>query len=48
MSSDRRPQASPLGQFDEVIDAIEAGTAYANVHSALYTAGEIRGQLRRG
>ncbi|MET0524403.1 MAG: CHRD domain-containing protein [Nocardioides sp.] len=36
------------GAFDELIDAIEAGTAYANVHSSLYQTGEIRGQLRRG
>jgi len=35
------------GAFDELIDAIEAGTAYANVHSSLYQPGEIRGQLRR-
>jgi CHRD domain len=36
------------GAFDELIDAIEAGKAYANVHSSLYQPGEIRGQLRRG
>ncbi len=36
------------GAFDELIDAIEAGAAYANVHSSLYQTGEIRGQLRRG
>jgi hypothetical protein len=37
-----------VGEFDELIDAIEAGKAYANVHSSLYQPGEIRGQLRRG
>ncbi|HET9422949.1 MAG TPA: CHRD domain-containing protein, partial [Nocardioides sp.] len=36
------------GAFGELIDAIEAGKAYANVHSSLYQPGEIRGQLRRG
>ena len=36
------------GEFDELIDAIEAGKAYANVHSELYQPGEIRGQLHRG
>jgi hypothetical protein len=36
------------GAFDELIDAIEAGKAYANVHSELYQPGEIRGQLHRG
>jgi hypothetical protein len=34
------------GQFDEVIAAIRSGNAYANVHSTLYPAGEIRGQIR--
>ena len=36
------------GAFGELIDAIEAGKTYANVHSSLYSNGEIRGQLRRG
>jgi hypothetical protein len=34
------------GEFRELVDAIEAHTAYANVHTAQYPAGEIRGQLR--
>jgi hypothetical protein len=34
------------GEFRELVDAIEAGTAYANVHSTAYPGGEIRGQLR--
>lgn len=33
------------GQFDEILAAIRAGKAYANVHSSLWPAGEIRGQL---
>jgi hypothetical protein len=33
------------GQFDELVAAIRAGTAYVNVHSSLYPVGEIRAQL---
>ena len=33
------------GAFDEIVAAIRNGTAYANVHSAKWPAGEIRGQL---
>lgn len=33
------------GEFDELVAAIRAGTAYANVHSSLYPGGEIRAQL---
>jgi hypothetical protein len=33
-------------EFDELVGAIQAGVAYANVHSATYPNGEIRGQLR--
>lgn len=32
-------------QFDELVRAIRAGVAYANVHSSTYPNGEIRGQL---
>lgn len=33
------------GEFEELVDAIRAGMAYVNVHSSLYTTGEIRGQI---
>lgn len=35
------------GEFAEVIRAMRAGAAYANVHSTLYPGGEIRGQINR-
>jgi hypothetical protein len=38
-------QGISAGQFDEILAAIRAGKAYANVHSSLWTGGEIRGQL---
>jgi hypothetical protein len=38
-------QGIAAGELLEVIDAIRAGAAYCNVHSALYPGGEIRGQL---
>lgn len=34
------------GAMAEIVAAIKNGTAYANVHSAKWQAGEIRGQLR--
>jgi len=35
------------GEFAEVIQAIRAGAAYANVHSAAFPTGEIRDQVGR-
>ncbi|MFG3697564.1 CHRD domain-containing protein [Micromonospora sp. NPDC047620] len=34
------------GEFDELVDAIEAGVTYANVHTKKYPNGEIRGQIK--
>ncbi len=33
-------------EFAELVAAIRAGVAYVNVHSSLYPAGEVRGQMR--
>jgi hypothetical protein len=41
-------QGINTGGFEEVVRAIRAGAAYANVHSTLFPPGEIRGQLRDG
>jgi hypothetical protein len=44
-------QQISAGELAEVIAAIRAGAAYANVHTNLSPAGEIRGQIgndRRG
>ncbi len=38
-------QGIGVGEFQELADAIEANTAYVNVHTALNGGGEIRGQL---
>ena len=34
------------GEFAEVLEALRSGTAYGNVHSTVYPAGEIRGNIR--
>jgi hypothetical protein len=39
-------QGIDVGEFEELVRAIRAGAAYPNVHSALFTPGEIRGQIR--
>jgi hypothetical protein len=39
-------QGIDAGQFDELIRAIRAGAAYANVHTTTFTPGEIRGQIK--
>jgi len=36
------------GDFDALVAAIESNTAYGNVHTMNFPAGEIRGQVRRG
>ena len=38
-------QGIELGEFDEFVDAVEAGVTYANVHSSRFPGGEIRAQL---
>jgi CHRD domain len=38
-------QGIAAGEIAELISAIRAGAAYANVHSTTYPAGEIRGQF---
>ena len=38
-------QGIAAGQFDELMRAIDAGKAYANLHSSLWPGGEIRAQL---
>jgi len=38
-------QGIAAGEFQELVDAIRAGRAYANVHSTKFTSGEIRGQI---
>jgi len=38
-------QGIAAGDFEELVRALQAGAAYANVHSTLHTPGEIRGQV---
>jgi hypothetical protein len=38
-------QRFTVGEFAELLIAIGAGVVYANVHSDIFPAGEIRGQL---
>jgi CHRD domain len=38
-------QGIAAGEFDELVRAIKAGVAYANVHSSMFTGGEVRGQF---
>ena len=41
-------QNVPVGDFGAVISALNSNTAYANIHTTKFPAGEIRGQVRRG
>lgn len=38
-------QGITAGQFDEIVSAMQAGHAYANIHTVSFPAGEIRGQI---
>jgi hypothetical protein len=38
-------QGIEIGAFDELVDAIDAGVTYVNVHSTKWPGGEIRAQL---
>jgi hypothetical protein len=40
-------QGIAAGAFDDLVEAIRAGRAYANVHSAAFPPGEIRGQIHK-
>jgi hypothetical protein len=41
-------QGVTAGDFQAVVDALENDTAYANIHTTAFPAGEIRGEIRRG
>jgi hypothetical protein len=41
-------QGVAVGEFAKVLEAIRQGDAYANVHTAAHTGGEIRGQISHG
>jgi hypothetical protein len=41
-----RTQGIDTGEFEELARAIDAGSAYANVHSTKWPGGEIRAQLK--
>jgi hypothetical protein len=41
------PQNVTLGNFNAVVKALNSDTAYANIHTTSFPAGEIRGQIRR-
>jgi hypothetical protein len=41
-------QGIATGEFDELVNAIRNGLAYANIHTMQSPGGEMRGQLQRG
>jgi len=40
------PSLNGVNEFDELVAAILGGNTYANVHSAKFQGGEVRGQIR--
>jgi hypothetical protein len=40
-------QNVPAGDFSALVDALQSDTAYANIHTTSFPAGEIRGEIRR-
>jgi hypothetical protein len=40
------PSLNGVNEFDELVEAILSGNTYANVHSAKFQSGEVRGQIR--
>jgi len=41
-------QNIPAGDFQGVVEALQSDSAYGNIHTTQFPAGEIRGQVRRG
>jgi len=41
-------QGIAAGEYDELVAAIRNGSAYVNVHTGAFLAGEIRGQIEHG
>jgi CHRD domain len=41
-------QGIAAGDLDSALEAVRAGLSYANMHTANFGGGEIRGQIRRG
>ena len=41
-------QNIPAGDFDALVDALDSNTAYGNIHTVNFPAGEIRGQIVKG
>ena len=41
------PQNVTAGDFNALVDALTSNTAYANIHTTKFPAGEIRGQVHR-
>src|SRR5215831_9159042 len=40
-------QGITAGNFDALVEALDNNTAYGNIHTTAFPAGEIRGQIRR-